>query len=125
MSTGNTPITSYYIERNCTGCAYAATGWFALSQGSASTSLTVNLNANEQQGMTYDTDYVVNVYAVNQCGIGYYPSSLGLKTKTAPSAPLAANTPVKTLVTAAKIIVSWQALGTSEDLTGGYSITGY
>jgi hypothetical protein len=123
--TGNSPITSYLVERNCTGCSYAPSGWFTLSANSLATSLTIPVSATEQNGMTYNRVYKVRVTPLNICGAGYNPVSIDLTTKVAPSAPLVAFPPVKTALSATLITVTWPALGISEDDTGGYAITGY
>lgn len=98
-----------------------------LSQPSAgTTSLTITLGNDAQvSGMTYQSTYQVKLYPVNQCGLGYNPTSVVVATKPAPSAPLIANPPVNSILTAAQIKTSWTAIGTSEDETGGYPVTSY
>lgn len=75
--------------------------------------------------MTYSKTYTVNVYAVNKCGLSYTPATLTFTTKNAPSAPLVANPPVNVKLIAANITFTWTGIGTSEDETGGYPVTGY
>jgi hypothetical protein len=123
LSTGNTPITAYYIERSCSNCT---TGWFHLSSNSLATSLTITLAADETLGMTYSKTYTVRVTPINICGLGKFSTTLSVTTKVPPSAPSIAYPPVKNVLSATLISLSWPAIpSTNEDLTGGYPITSY
>jgi hypothetical protein len=75
--------------------------------------------------MNYNTQYQVKLYPVNAAGFGYYPVTLSVKTKVPPSTPLTANPPVNVKLKATLISFSWNAIGSSEDETGGYPITEY
>ena len=65
------------------------------------------------------------VYPVNQCGQGYNPTTLTFETQSAPSAPLFANAPINTYLTAATISFAWSTISSSDSQTGGYPVTSY
>lgn len=96
FSTGNSALTSYYVQRNCTGCSYAPSGYYVLSQGSLATSLQISLSASDTSKLNYTTTYKITVYPVNACGVGTNATTLTFTTLGPPQVPSFANPPVNT-----------------------------
>ena len=119
---GNTPITGYLVERSCSTCG---SGWYTLASSNAGTNLQVAVSSIETNGMTYAKTYQVKVTPINLVGLGSTPATVTLTTKGAPSAPLVTSTPVKDASTSTLLKISWPAIATDEDSTGGYPITSY
>lgn len=126
-STGNSPITSFLVLRNCTGCSYAPNGTYVLSQGSLATTFQVALSASDTTKLNYLTTYRITVYPVNACGVGTNAvGSLIFTTLGPPSVPSFANPPIVTALTAGFINFTWEPIDYSSDIeTGGYPITSY
>ena len=85
----------------------------------------ITLSSVESNGMTYNKEYSIRVTPINQVGLGSTPATVTLTTKEPPSAPLATSTPIKDTLSATLIKITWPALATDEDSTGGYPITSY
>lgn len=119
---GNSPITGYLVERSCPTCE---SGWYTLASSHAERSLQIAVSSIESNGMTYGATYQVRVTPINLVGLGSTPSSVTLTTKGAPSAPAVTSTPVKDALSSTLLKISWPAVASDEDSTGGYPITSY
>jgi hypothetical protein len=119
---GNSPITGYLVERSCDTCA---SGWYTLSASTTSTSLQITVSSVESNGVTYNKNYQIRVTPINLVGLGTTPATVSLTTKLAPSAPIVTSTPIKDNLSATLLKISWTAIPSDEDSTGGYPITSY
>jgi len=110
------------VERSCDTCA---SGWYTLSASTTSTSLQITVSSVESNGVTYNKNYQIRVTPINLVGLGTTPATVSLTTKLAPSAPIVTSTPIKDNLSATLLKISWTAIPSDEDSTGGYPITSY